>query len=289
LNRSLKILALCLLAVFPARGRDREADLRADMAFLTDSLQAGRAMGSTGGNRVTVYLYGQMRNAGLQVSVQTFSEGGRLGRNVIGITPGSYRRYIVVSTYYDGLGTLDGTLYPGADSNASGVTALLDLLRELPARPAGDTGIIFVAFDGHNADLAGSRVFMQRFRREYPISLMANLDILGSSLVPLHRGQADYLMVLGGAPWRRALEAANRETHLDLAYDYYGSRSFTDLFYRRVGDQRWALEAGIPAVMFTSGITLNTNKRTDTPDTIEFAVLERRILLIANWLRNQLQ
>ena len=137
--------------------------------------------------------------------MQSFAESGRTGHNVVGVTPGWFRSYIVVGAYFDGLGTLDGAFYPGADSNASGVAALLDLARELASACDDRTGIIFVAFDGHNADLAGSRAFLERFRREYRISLMVNLDILGSSMAPLHKNQADYLIALGANPWRREL------------------------------------------------------------------------------------
>ena len=85
-----------------------------------------------------------------------------------------------------------------------------------------------------------------------------------------------------------SLENANRGPRLDLGYDYYGSKNFTDLFYRRVSDQRWFLEAGIPAVMFTSGITQHTNQVTDTPATLDYELLRRRIDLISAWLRAQL-
>ena len=117
---------------------------------------------------------------------------------------------------------------------------------------------------------------------------MISLDQLGSSLAPLHKDRPDYLIALGGSAWRAGLEKANLGPRLDLGYDYYGSRNFTDLFYRRVGDQRWFLEAGIPAVMFTSGITEHTNKVTDTPDTLNYPLLEQRIALIADWLRSLL-
>ena len=85
-----------------------------------------------------------------------------------------------------------------------------------------------------------------------------------------------------------ALEAANRGPRLDLSYDYYGSEAFTDVFYRRISDQRWFLEAGIPAVMFTSGITEHTNKTSDTPATLDFELLSRRISLIADWIHGLL-
>ena len=284
----LLIFLLALPAVrISAAGPDRQAVLRAEVGFLCDSLSAGRAFGTPGAQLGTFYLLRQLRDAGLRTTVQSFSAGGRVGHNVVAVTPGWFRRYIVVGAYADGLGTLGDRVYPGADANASGIAALLALARELPADCRGAVGIVFVAFDGHKANLAGAEAFLQAFREQYPPILMVNLDQLGSSLAPVRRGRPDYLIALGGEPYRAALEAANT-TALDLSYDYYGNSSITELFYRRISDQRWFLEAGIPAVMFTSGITRHTNKITDTPATLDFELLGRRISLIAAWLRSRL-
>ena len=266
----------------------REAGLRDEVTFLCDSLCAGRGFGSAGAQASTLYLLRQLRDAGLRTTVQSFAASGRIGHNVVAVTPGWFRRYIVVGAYFDALGTLDGRIYPGADANASGVAALLALARELPDACRGEVGLVFVAFDGHAADLSGARAFLERYRRDYPPVLMVNLDLLGSSLAPVRAAQPDYLIALGGQPYRSGLEAANRGPRLDLSYDYYGSDAFTDVFYRRVSDQRWFLEAGIPAVMFTSGITRHTNKVTDTPATLDYPLLSRRIDLIHLWLRSQL-
>ena len=274
--------------VLSAQTFDRETELRAEVGFLCDSLCAGRAFGSAGAQASTLYLLRQLRDAGLRTTVQSFSAGERIGHNVVAVTPGWYRRYIVVGAYFDAIGTLEGRIYPGADANASGVAALLALARELPACCRGEVGIVFVAFDGHNADLSGAHAFLDGYRRQYPPALMVNLDLLGSSLAPVHAAQPDYLIALGGEPYRPALEAANRGPRLDLSYDYYGSDAFTDVFYRRISDQRWFLEAGIPAVMFTSGITEHTNKTSDTPSTLDYELLDRRIDLISAWLRAQL-
>ncbi len=288
MKRLLKIVLPALLFSLSLSGQDGTAGLRAEVQFFADSLQTGRACGTAGAQSATLYLLRELRNAGLRTTVQSFPAGAKAGHNVVAVTPGWFRSYIVVGAYSDGLGTLDGTLYPGADANASGLAALLALARSLPGACSGPTGLIFVAFDGHHADLAGSRAFLERFRQEYPIRAMVNLDQIGSTLAPIRSSRPDYLIALGGAAFRTGLEAANRGPRLDLAYDYYGSANFTELFYRRVGDQRCFLEAGIPAVMFTSGITLNTNKPADTADSLDYAVLARRIDLIASWLRSLL-
>lgn len=285
-----RFIFVLLLSLFCLRtpARADGPQLREELGFLTDSLCAGRGFGSPGSQSVAFYLLRQMRNEGLRTTVQSFEYGGKAGHNIVGVTPGWYEDYIVIGAYFDGLGTLDGDFYPGADSNASGVASLLSLARSLPALCSGKTGLIFVAFDGHNASLSGSRSFLDRYRSEYPISQMVNLDILGSSLVPVHKGRADYLIALGGGRHRLSLENANREYRLDLSFDYYGSEAFTDLFYRKISDQRCFLEAGIPCVMFTSGITMNTNKTSDTLSGLDIPMLEKRTGLIGRWIASQL-
>lgn len=258
--------------------------LRDEIAFLTDSLCGGRATGSPGCQNAAFFLLRSFKSTGLNTFVQSFDCYGNVGHNVIGITPGWYRRYIVVGAYYDGLGTLGGEIYPGADSNASAVVALMELTRSLPSLCKREVGIIFVAFDAHNAGLQGSKAFLDRYYGKCRMDLMVNLDILASVDVPLHKNRPDYLIALGGASHIFSMDNANRGLGLDLGFDYYGSSNFTELFYRKVSDQRWFLEKGIPSVMFTSGITMRTNKTSDTADSLDIDMLSRRISFIARWI-----
>ena len=162
-------------------------------------------------------------------------------------------------------------------------------------------GIIFAALDGKEKDLAGSRELwrlIDQGKLVDPVSgtpigkdqimLVVNLDQLGATLAPLTKGNPNYLMMLSDSAthWRSTLENANRDQHigLEIGYSYYGSADFTRLFYTRICDQRVFLEHEIPAVMFTSGITLNNNKATDTPDTLDYPVMRKRIQLIFYWL-----
>jgi len=87
-----------------------------------------------------------------------------------------------------------------------------------------------------------------------------------------------------GDYFRGTLAQTNSDIGLDLSFDYYGSQDFTTLFYRKIGEQRGFVEAGYPCVMFTSGITMNNNKPSDTPSTLEFPVLRKRVWAIFGWL-----
>ena len=120
------------------------------------------------------------------------------------------------------------------------------------------------------------------------IGLMINIDQIGSTLAPLNDGREDYLIMLDGksgrSSYRDMLNSCNTmyEIGLHLGFSYYGSENFTKLFYR-LSDQRVFVDNRIPAVMFTSGITMNNNKTWDKISTLNMEILHKRINLIYHW------
>ena len=261
------------------------AGLREDVEYLSSPLLGGRATGSVGAVETTWYVQRRFRAAGLETSMTFLSTSGGVVRNVIGIHRGNPKSssYVLVTAYYDGLGTVDGVVYPGADANASGVAVLLSLADSL-SRSASN--YIFAAIDGHNAGRIGAELLA---REPWKVSLVANIDIIGSSLAPPTKVRPDYLIILGGDDFEKKnskqFDALNAGPRLRLFYDYYRSKGFTDYFYNSASDQTPFLQKKIPAVMFTSGITMNTNKPADTFDTLDYDVLERRRALILAWLK----
>lgn len=254
--------------------------LRSDVEFLSDTLCAGRATGTRGAVEAAAYICRRLVSAGYEPVLQSFRvDGGRVGRNILACAPGLPRKTLVVMASYDGLGVLDGRLYPGADSNASGAAALLSLAARLKDR----RDVVFVFLDGHNANLAGASHFLESLGGARP-SLVVNLDILGSTLAPVDAYWKDYLIALGAERYARSFASCNSGLQLHLYYDYYRSRSFTDMFYRRIGDHHFFVEKGIPTVMFTSGITMGTNRPTDTAATLDYEVFSRRVEFIARFL-----
>ena len=288
--------------------------LRAQVEYLSAPSTGGRVTGTKGSQRVIGWIGEHFQNMGLDPIAGTYYHGfrtsaGTFGRNVIGCIKGTstQERYIVVMAHFDNLGTLNDTFYPGADSNASGVAALLGLARMFAEmRDCGKTyghSILFVALDAKEQGMAGADALHSLLsHRGMQADLVVNLDQLGSSLAPLHKDRPDYLIMLcdsapnpsagrtSASSYRLTLERANIAPglELDLGFDYYGSRDFTRLFYRNISDQRVFLEHDIPAVMFTSGITLNNNKPHDTPDTLNYTLLTRRVRLIFHFLHRLL-
>ena len=290
MKRFCKFILLLGISCISASGAAAQSagELMTEVEYLAGPELEGRGFGTPGAGAGAFYIFRQFRNAGLRTSFQSFSRGGRTGHNVIGVTPGWFRSYIVVGAYFDGVGKFGEEWYPGADANASGTAALLCMARSLPEFCDGEVGLIFVAFDGHSESLAGSREFLARYSVLYPMRMMVNMELIGSDLEPLSESRPEYLIALGGEGYVRSLDRANSGLGLDLSYSYYGSENFTELFYRRISDQRWFLEAGIPSVMFTSGITTNTNKVSDSPATLAPTVFEKRVSLISRWITSML-
>lgn len=284
--------------------------------YLSSAVCEGRGTVQRGAVDAAWWISRRFAGLGLTPFGSTYSQSFRNAKgvchNVIGMIPATRPanrdRYIIIGAHYDGIGMLDGAIYPGADSNASGVAALLgiaDMFRYVAAM-GGEIrqNIIFVAFDAKQLSLAGSenlwnRISRGMFRDPYSnrainprdITMMVNLDILGGNQAPAHKGFDDYLIMLGCKDADKILlHKCNRqgERYLDLSFDYYGSTGFTDMFLNKVSDQKVFREHGIYGVMFTSGITMDTNRLTDTPDKICPMLLEARTKIIYRWIWGKL-
>ena len=289
------------------------------IGHLCDSLCEGRGSGQRGGGIAALWLQREFERIGLMRMSGGYAHAvklgdGKYGRNIIGMLPGSKTttrdRYVIVGAHYDHLGTLDGKMYPGADANASGTAALLSLAEMLSEYKNGgrthDSNVIFVAFDAKEHDMAGSKALWRMIENgqlrdpqsgktinKDQISLMVNIDQVGCTMSPLASGRRDYIIMLGNEslkPIKRdMLRICNRMFAIDMEIDltYYGSKNFTRMFYR-LSDQRVFVDNGIPAVLFTSGITMNTNKTRDDAQTIDTEILRKRIFLMYHWLEKML-
>ncbi len=299
------------------------------IVFLSSEKMAGRAAGTSQAREVADYIAAEFESYGLEpfksvnffqpfripVSLKSVRNGHSHANranggtpynypqhqkeldacNVVGYVPAKVKNapYIIVGAHFDHIGVQGEKFYPGADDNASGVAGMLAMAKAFGKRYREKNdlnhNIVFVAFDGNNHSLIGSRTFLARKGiPSYKIDFMVNLDQIGSTLAPV--GNYDeYLLVLGAdklKPWQKGqIDFANDYFGLGLCIDYsfYGSEQFYDIFYR-LSDQQAFTEQGIPALLFTSGITGHTNKETDVAHTLSPHVLMRRIELIYRFL-----
>jgi hypothetical protein len=210
----------------------------ADVRFLADDRQEGRGVGTAGLERAGAYIRDGFARAGLRVSFQDFtippdapavlhsSLGGTATRNVVAVITGTSAalrgELVVVGAHYDhlglgGFGALDpdstGRVHNGADDNASGTAALLEIGRLLATRRPGRT-VVLVAFSGEELGTIGSSYFVQHSIPQPIDSLyaMLNLDMVG-------RLRNARLTALGAATAREfpaLLDSLNKPPRFDL-------------------------------------------------------------------------
>jgi hypothetical protein len=257
LRRLLVPFALGLITVAPAAWAQSTADaitLLNDVRYLSDDALAGRLIGAPGADSAAAYLARRFRAAGLRPSpvgwFQTFTVsrdapaalqagiGGAVGKNVIGVLPGSdpdlRNEIIIVGAHYDHLGSgqfgaLDpdssGRVHNGADDNASGASALIHIARKLGAAPPART-VVFIAFSGEEAGLLGSDYYVKN--PLFPLAstyAMVNMDMIG-------RLRNERLLVYGSATaaeFPALLDSLNEGRHFDLRFsgDGWGRRIIT--------------------------------------------------------------
>ena len=277
-----------------------DVQMEETLSLLAHEMTEGRASGTKGKELAEHYIVEQFRSIGLKPWNWTYTQSFRYEdsiaiRNIIGLLPASIPtdEYIVIGAHYDHLGRLGHTVYPGADDNASGVTALLSLARMFVAMKADGKGprknLLFVAFDGKELNLAGSRYFVRHL--SVPLSqvtAMVNLDMLGTDLVPPRRNR-EYLFAIGESTLPESYQGylsyiCRRAFYkLDLDLTFYGSRDFYKMMYE-TSDQHPFARAGIPAVLFTSAFHQHTYKKTDPPSIIDYPLLRKRTQVIFNFI-----
>jgi Zn-dependent M28 family amino/carboxypeptidase len=175
----------------PASGPISADALMSHVSVLAADSMRGRLSGSAEAAETRAYIARQFGQAGLQrvgVSFEHPTEttsprdsSVRRATNIVGLVRGraNTNQYIVVTAHYDHLGVRNGEIYNGADDNASGTGALIEMARWFAAnRP--QTSILFVALDFEEGGLNGARGFVAR--PPVPLSSIAlnvNMDMVG--------------------------------------------------------------------------------------------------------------
>jgi len=202
------LLGLASLADPLRAQRPEPPRLLDDIRFLSDDRLQGRMTGSPGADSAAAYLARRFSQVGLQPAAggwfQSFTVGREapaarpaqigsvVGKNVVGILPGRdpvlRNQTIVLGAHYDhlghgGFGSLDpdstGLVHNGADDNASGAAALIQVAARLAASPPART-VVFIAFSGEELGLLGSAYYVKQ--PIYPLAstlAMINLDMVG--------------------------------------------------------------------------------------------------------------
>jgi Zn-dependent M28 family amino/carboxypeptidase len=222
----------------------------------------------------------------IDAAADTFPAGSRVNDvNVMGMLRGSdpalRDEFIVVGAHFDHVGIREhpsgDSIFNGADDDASGVIALIEIARVLRAGPAPKRSVLFVAFTGEEVGLLGTNYYLA-----HPVvpleSTVAQLQI---EMI----GRPDSL---AGGPGRAWLTGYERSTMGDMLAAsgvpiVADPRPAERFFYR--SDNIAFAYLGIPAhTLSTFGLHTDYHQPSDDVSRIDFehmtAVIESAALAV---------
>lgn len=184
---TVRLCMLWLLALpVVAQSIPWQQQLLYDLQVLSADSMEGRQRATVGSQRAQRYLSQRIHQIGLSAFdgsiTQAFRYKAKHGTNILAYLPGQSYYCIVVSAHYDHLGIRNGHIYNGADDNASGVAALLQVAQALQQQPNRQYTWIFAFFDGEEEGLLGAHAFVANppVPLEH-IKLNLNFDMLSRS------------------------------------------------------------------------------------------------------------
>ena len=202
--------------------------------------------------------------------------------NVVGVA-GKYKRKkntIVICAHHDHLGfnEFGGSLYTGplaihngADDNASGVAAMLELSRSLKGLKYKKNNLVFVAFSGEELGLLGSKHFVQQCPvPKKKINYVVNIDMLGRL-----DSQNKTLMINGAGTspaWKTTLAALKTDTgavRIATTESGLGPSDHASFYLE-----------GIPVLHFFSGQHADYHKPSDDENKINYQGMANAIAVM---------
>jgi hypothetical protein len=245
---------------------------------------------------------------GVTVTLRTSGrERALVSRNVVGVLAGSDPKLageaVVLGAHLDHLGVVNGVIHPGADDNASGVAALLEIARAFAASPARPKrSLLFVFWTGEEEGKFGSAHWVR-----HPLWPLArtttylNIDMVGhpwtleeirklvADLKPeggdrfleglkpadfVEPGVADFSPDLGPV-LARAARGTGLALHLDWTGGAYGGSDYRDFARARV-----------PFLRFFGNFFAGYHEPGDTPAGVDPVQVQKmaRLVLATAWL-----
>ncbi|MDB6039517.1 MAG: hypothetical protein JWM99_3358 [Verrucomicrobiales bacterium] len=217
-----------------------------------------------------------LTNARVRIAAAVESVKGK-DFNVVGILPGeNTNETVLVGAHYDHLGHgetggfalkgEEGKVHPGADDNASGCAAVLEMAADLAARSKTNRlarNVVFAFWSGEEIGLIGSSHYVEKPLLPLTNTIAyLNFDMVGR----LRENKLTIQGVGSSSVWKKLLEKRNVAAGfaLQLMDDPYAPTDVT-AFYPK----------GVPVLQFFTGSHEEYHRPTDTPETLNYAGLER--------------
>lgn len=214
--------------------------------------------------------------ASLKIKLTTaIEEKKRTGHNVMGYIDNRAATTVILGAHYDHLGygedgnsmirTGEKLIHNGADDNASGTAALIELARMLKTSKARNNNYLFIAFSGEELGLYGSKYFTDNPTVDLKmVNYMINMDMVG------RLNDSSRVLTVGGVgtspAWGKVYPAPQNDGRMEkkyfnIKYDSSGTGpSDHTSFYRK----------DIPVLFYFTGLHTDYHKPGDDADKINY-------------------
>jgi len=286
-------LTLTLTSLFIFAGctdftTDKEvlAGLKEDVTFLADDTLEGRAIGTAGEEKAAKYIADAFEAIGLspkgtegyfqpftvkkstsphEQAVIGTDGAGVTGRNVAGLIDNGGEYTIVIGAHFDHLGygsegslfRGEPTIHNGADDNASGTAAVIQLAKILKVKKS-NYNFLFLAFSGEENGLWGSNYFSKNSTVDLAdVNYMINMDMVGR----MNDEKTLAINGVGTSPsWNMSLDVANSDSlKLVKSESGVGPSDHTSFYLQ-----------DLPVLHFFTGQHEDYHKPTDDADKINY-------------------
>lgn len=199
-----------------------------------------------------------------------FAEKTRTGHNVVGFIDNGATNTVILGAHFDHLGygedgnsmlrTGEKLIHNGADDNASGTAALLELARILKTSKAKNNNYLFIAFSGEELGLYGSKYYTEHPTIDLSrANYMINMDMVG------RLSDSTKTVAVGGfgtsPTWSKVIIPQDKKRAFQIKTDSTGTGpSDHTSFYRK----------DIPVLFFFTGQHKDYHRPTDDAPLINY-------------------
>jgi aminopeptidase YwaD len=203
--------------------------------------------------------------------------------NVLGKIVGTSEKeqIVLLSAHLDHLGMRNGKTYPGADDDASGTVAVMELARALAAEPKPSRTVVFALWGSEEKGMVGSQYFLKNPTFELK-NIVANLEFEMIAR-PDPKVERDQLWLSG---WERTDLGPELGDHgANLVADPHPEQNF----FARSDNYALAKQGIIAQTVSSYGLHKDYHQPTDTLTTVDWTHLDNAIasmIVPITWLAN---
>ena len=215
------------------------------------------------------------------------------GENVLGYIEGKdlKEEVIIITAHYDHLGKHDSLIFNGADDDASGTVAALEIAEAFMLAKKEGKGprrsILIMTVSGEEKGLLGSKYYTDH--PVYPLEkTIANLNIDMIGRIGDFKKNPNYVYLIGSDMLSQELHDISEDInkkHVGLELDYtFNKEDDPNRYYYRSDHYNFA-KNNIPVIFYFNGIHEDYHKPTDTIEKINFKKIQKitHLIFLTAW------